>query len=241
MKYALPFVLTLLGTTAHAQDAEEYIRDNVLSIFYHELGHALIDFLDLPIFGQEEDAADVASVMLIHMLYEEEAAQNMILATGDAFLAEAQNEAGNVAFWGTHGASEQRFYNMICIFYGGDIEARAELAELAALPEDRAAWCETEFEQATGSWGMVLEAMAVEEPSETFVLGGQDETASVTLNAIREELTALNNDFGLSEPLVVNVESCGEANAFYDPETKQITMCTEFEDYLREIYESDEG
>ncbi len=90
MKFALPLVLTLLGTTAQAQDAEEYIRDNILSIFYNELGHALIDLLELPIFGQEEDAADVASVMLMHVLYEEEAAQVMVMPTGDAFLAEAQ-------------------------------------------------------------------------------------------------------------------------------------------------------
>ncbi|MDG2454039.1 MAG: DUF4344 domain-containing metallopeptidase, partial [Paracoccaceae bacterium] len=63
--------LALVATGVVAQDREEFIRDNILAIFYHEFGHALIDVRDLPIFGQEEDAADVASVMLMHSLYEE--------------------------------------------------------------------------------------------------------------------------------------------------------------------------
>lgn len=130
---------------------------------------------------------------------------------------------------------------MACIFYGGDVEARAELAELMGLPEERADWCETEFGQASHSLGQALDSIAVDTPSDTFVLGVQDDAAPVIFNTITEELTAMNNDFSLDNPLVVNVVSCGEANAFYDPETKQITMCTEFEDHLRGIYESGEG
>ena len=34
-----------------------YIESNTLAIFYNELGHALIDVLNIPIYGQEEDAA----------------------------------------------------------------------------------------------------------------------------------------------------------------------------------------
>ncbi len=236
MKYLFPCLL--IGTAAQAQDAEEYVRDNTLAIFYHELGHALIDLRQLPIFGQEEDAADVASVMLMHMLYEEEAAQAMVMATGDVFLAEAQQDAGDIAFWDTHGANEQRYYNTVCIFAGGDMNARAEMAETMGLPQERADWCEIEFDQASFSWGNALDEIAVQQPSSTFVLGAQDESAPIMLNTIREELTALNQDFGLDNPLMVNVESCGEANAFYDPETKSITMCTEFEAHLVGIYES---
>jgi hypothetical protein len=50
-------------------------------------------------------------------------------------------------------------------------------------------------------------------PGTTFVLGEADMAASITVNTIREELTALNSDFGLENPLVVNVVSCGEPNA----------------------------
>jgi hypothetical protein len=50
MKY-LAAALALTATTATARDAEEYICDNTLAICYHELGHAPIDILKLPIFG----------------------------------------------------------------------------------------------------------------------------------------------------------------------------------------------
>ena len=73
-----------LSTPAWAEftfDADEatqaHVEANLLGIFYHELGHALIDVLNLPIFGQEEDAADVLSVFLIDALYEEDSAVDL--------------------------------------------------------------------------------------------------------------------------------------------------------------------
>ncbi len=66
MKNALLSVTILCATPLAAQDEarNEFVRDNLLAVFYHELGHALIERLELPIYGQEEDAADVAAVML---------------------------------------------------------------------------------------------------------------------------------------------------------------------------------
>ena len=54
--------------TAQAQEPSEaamdFVRGNVLSIFYHEFGHALVDILGVPVMGREEDAADALSVVL---------------------------------------------------------------------------------------------------------------------------------------------------------------------------------
>ena len=151
--------------------------------------------------------------MLMHLHYEEETAQAMVQSTVDVFLAEADEADGDIAFWDTHGASEQRYYNTICIFAGGNWDVRAEMAALIGLPEDRANLCEVEFEQADYSWGNALANIAIDTPGTTFVLGEADMAASITVNTIREELTALNSDFGLENPLVVNVVSCGEPNA----------------------------
>lgn len=237
MKYTT-FAACLLATPVVAQDAEEFVRDNVLAIFYHELGHALIDVLELPIYGQEEDAADVASVMLMHYLYDDEVATQMVMSTAQAFSAEAAEEAGDVAFWGVHGASEQRYYNTICIFYGGDPANREEMITVMGLPEERAETCEEEFAQADYSWGNVLADISTDEPAESFVLDVRSSDAPITALAMEEEVAALNVDFVLPVDLPVIVEACGEANAFYDPVAREITMCIEFEAYLSTLYAS---
>lgn len=60
---------------AQAQDTSDaFIEANLISICYHELGHALIDVMDLPVFGQEEDAADTASIVLIDATFDTETA-----------------------------------------------------------------------------------------------------------------------------------------------------------------------
>jgi hypothetical protein len=232
----LSLFLSLLAGPVAAQDAEEYVRDNILAIFYHELGHALIDLRNLPIYGQEEDAADVASVMLMHLLYDEEAANQMVISTADAFLAEALEEEGDIPFWDTHGANEQRYYNTICIFYGGNPDARSDMIEVMGLPEERQDWCPTEFEQADHSWGNALAEISTDEPGESFVLGDIDDAAPIIAETIRAEVAALNKDFALDTSLPISVQSCGEPNAYYDPQTKSITMCTEFEQHLYTLY-----
>lgn len=237
MRYMI-IAACLTGTTVYAQDAEEFIRDNTLAIFYHELGHALIDVMELPIYGQEEDAADVASVMLMHLLYDNETATQMVMSTAQAFSAEAAEEGGDVAFWGVHGASEQRYYNTICIFYGGDPANREEMITVMGLPEERAETCEEEFWQADYSWGNALAEIATDEPGETFVLDVRSDDAPITALAMEEEVAALNNDFALDVTLPVIVEECGEPNAYYDPSERAITMCVEFEAYLAELYDA---
>ena len=81
-------MLMLAATPAMADDqteAEDFARSNMLAIFYHEIGHALVDLLDLQIYGREEDAADNASVLLMEALYDEATAGQMIIDTANAF------------------------------------------------------------------------------------------------------------------------------------------------------------
>ncbi|MGB1209146.1 MAG: DUF4344 domain-containing metallopeptidase, partial [Paracoccaceae bacterium] len=81
LRTVLVAALGISAAPAMADEARDaFVDANVLGIFYHELGHAMIDILDLPIFGQEEDAADVASVMLIDALWEEETALDLAYA-----------------------------------------------------------------------------------------------------------------------------------------------------------------
>ena len=78
------------------------MSSNIASIFYHELGHAIIDKMSVPIFGQEEDAADVLSILMIDQVYDEESAQDVAYDAALGFLTDAE-QAEELAFWGVHG------------------------------------------------------------------------------------------------------------------------------------------
>lgn len=233
LRYLLPLLL-VPGLASADEEREAFVAANLLGIFYHELGHALIDILHLPVFGQEEDAADVASILLIDGFYDEEAAQALAYDTAFGFLAEA-DFADDVAYWDTHGPDEQRFYNTVCLFYGANPDAREDFAIDLGLPEERAQTCPEEFELALDSWGPAFDAIAGQGGTILFDDGGH---ALLTSDVMAAEVAALNDDFELPIPLTVRVEACGEANAFYDPGTTEVIMCTEFEDHLRALFDS---
>lgn len=224
-------------STASADEAEDaFVEANVLAIFYHELGHAMIDLLELPVFGQEEDAADVASILLIDWLYEPEVALDLAYDASFGFAAEAMmrdHEEDEVAWWDNHGPDEQRFYNTVCIFYGADPESRDDFAADMELPEERAEVCEEEFDLAWASWGPVLEDLA---EADGHPLEFSSDVDSPLAELMAREVAELNEIFLWPEPVSVVVADCDEPNAFYDGSVPEIVMCSEFPPYLREIY-----
>ncbi|SPF77829.1 DUF4344 domain-containing metallopeptidase [Pseudoprimorskyibacter insulae] len=236
MKHWL-ILAAMLAAPVHADEAEDaFVDANLLSIFYHELGHAMIDVLALPVFGQEEDAADVASILLIDVLWDAESALDLAYDASFGFAAEAmeQSEAEDVAFWDVHGPDQQRFFNTVCLFYGADPEGRADFAEDMDLPEERAETCEEEFDLANESWGPIWDELATENGS----LLGFEAAAGATYSAgvIGAEVEALNAQFHWPQALLVETDTCDEPNAFYDPSRLAITICEEFEPYLRQLY-----
>lgn len=228
--------LILLSPMALAEPSKEataYVEGNVLAIFYHELGHALIDVMALPVLGQEEDAADVLSVVLTDQLWEEAQARQVARATALSFLLSAQQTSfDDVAWWGVHGPDLQRHFNTVCLFYGADPELRADFAEEFGLPDDRAEGCADEYGVAASSWGVYLDEMTAETPGESlrFLVDPGDGIAAL----LAEEVSALNETYRLPVPVDVVLEDCAEANAFYDPSVRRITMCREFVELLQE-------
>ena len=237
-KTCLAAAICITGSAVVADDAEDaFVEANVLGIFYHELGHAIVDIEAVPIFGQEEDAADVFSIFLIDALFEEESAQALAYDAALGFWGEVIMRDGardDVAWWDTHGPDEQRFYNTVCLFYGANPDERDGFAEDMDLPIERAETCEEEYDLAADSWGGVLDVMMTRDngaPMEQLF----DET-SFAAQILAAEIEALNTDLLFDDALGVVVEPCGEPNAFYDPNDRLVIFCTEFEDHLREMY-----
>nr|MBA4184350.1 hypothetical protein [Acidobacteriota bacterium] len=136
--------------------AYDKMFDAVRFAFLHEIGHALIDTYNLPITGNEEDAADRCSTF-INLTELGEDGVNAVLATADAFAIESKGNAPdkrNLA--DEHLLQEQRFYNSLCMIYGSNTEKYAYILNDNYLPKERAARCPSEYERTVDSWSDLL-------------------------------------------------------------------------------------
>jgi hypothetical protein len=230
-------------------DSEEFRRAfidaNILSVFYHEFGHAVIDLLGVPIYGQEEDAADVVSVLLIDRFFDEEDAQDIAYDSAFGYINDPDGQE-EVPYWDLHGPDEQRYYNHVCLFYGANPDERTELADDLGLPEERAESCSEEYAQAEDSWGALFEEMSedTELKSKLTLKAGSfagakyAEDYSYLNHLLSDEINHINSRFSLPEEVTVTIDKCGEANAYYDPEAMSIGFCVEFVDHLASLYNS---
>lgn len=235
----------VVSAAAPAQEDEEdgFVEANLIATFYHELGHALIDVLELPIYGQEEDAADNASVFLIDSLFDEEDAVSIAAGAAEGYLLaalEMEESDEDVPYWDNHGPDLQRYYNIACLIYGADVDGRAYLLEEFELPEERAEYCEEEFDQANSAWGPVLDGLETGAPGNSLRLVNRetdDDIAAEIAEIIGDDVAGVNENFLLPHRVDVIIEFCDEANAFYDPETREITMCIELAEEFEELAE----
>ena len=135
------------------EEGAQAVSDALLFTTLHEVGHALVDVLDIPIAGREEDAVDqLAAVMLVDGSEEgSEAAVN-----GASGLASDQEELDDLAFADEHALGLQRFYNVLCLVYGQDPDGYADWVTDGTLPRERAEGCEDEYAHVSRSWDRLL-------------------------------------------------------------------------------------
>ena len=138
---------------------------NVLDfIFFHEVGHALIDVYQLPTTGLEENVADQFASLMLSYTYDENTGdysigQDMLYDVGTWFWISDElyyDNPEDYAFWSTHNLDIQRFYNISCYAYGSDPQYNQDLVDEGWLPEDRAYWCEDEYLAMQNGWSNLL-------------------------------------------------------------------------------------
>jgi hypothetical protein len=145
------FSQTLKGRTAQNEAA----KGATVSIFLHEVAHALIDGWDLPITGREEDAADQFSTLLLINGMPD--GDEMALAGARSFKLLAALEKGREKDYSdAHSLDEQRFFNTICLVYGHRPEQYEYLIRNGTLPPDRAFECEEDYTRLNRSWQTLL-------------------------------------------------------------------------------------
>ncbi len=124
-------------------------------VFYHELGHVLVDVYDLPTTGNPEDNADQVSTLVL--LGEGQSGINALLDGANwFFIVSEESDVEESAFSGIHSPDKRRYYNLLCWIYGSDPQNGEYLITGWELPEDRASVCEDEYIKMSNSWDRLL-------------------------------------------------------------------------------------
>jgi hypothetical protein len=124
-------------------------------ILGHEMGHALIHELEIPVTGHEEDSADgFASFFTAN---DPETGPNAALGAAVLFDAMgSKNPALFKDYSSDHPIIVQRVYNFLCALLGKDPAQLRSLVTDGYVPESRAMMCEKEWAQLNYGWWTVL-------------------------------------------------------------------------------------
>ena len=234
------------ATDEESDPVADYFVGNLLFVFYHELGHGLIHKLDLPVLGREEDVADQLATLMLMDAGTDSVGGEPVLTAALGWLdswKKRDGEAEESDYWDEHSLDLQRYANIVCLVYGSDPDSYKNLVAEWDLPADRAERCPNDFDSAAASWNSVMAGVWVSEEqpapagNSSFTLEVQpaqsEETREIAHYVAEEQvfdglIESMNQNMILPSPIKVVARDCGEENAFYDPETSEITMCYEW-------------
>ncbi|MGH7617108.1 MAG: DUF4344 domain-containing metallopeptidase [Gemmatimonadaceae bacterium] len=138
------------ATDAAVTDA---VTRSTLFIVNHEVGHALINLLSLPVLGREEDAADGFGAFILLERGGPQDAYSVL--QGAEFFGQHTLFDNDVA--DEHSLNDQRYFNVLCWMLGSDQARFAGYAQRGGLPASRQQRCVGEWSQLRASWIKVLD------------------------------------------------------------------------------------
>ena len=137
---------------------DDAIRGQFADVLYHEGAHALIEFLGIPLFSREEDAADTMASFTILTLFRQDApalingiVYSYLVDTGVKNFNELPSlESRPIAsrqYGGAHSTPLQRLFKVVCLAAGSDPASYRALVSRSDMPAWRANGCEEEYKQ----------------------------------------------------------------------------------------------
>lgn len=122
-------------------------------VLMHELGHAIIHLKDVPVLGNQEDAADsIATIIMLELTKKSpQQGKTMIMGSlvhdwGTRMNERVKAMMGKDLYADEHPLNEQRVFNRICLAYGSNPALFIDTARQMKLPEARAKRCASEYQ-----------------------------------------------------------------------------------------------
>lgn len=228
----------LMAAPASAQTLSDFVYANTLHTLLHELGHAIVSEFELPVLGQEEDAVDAFATSEIIQFYDD--AEAILSDVALAWLiAHDSLDPKDFYFYDEHDLDAQRAYRTICHLYGADPGAFEDAADWIELPPDYRETCEDTGPLAMDSWNTMLEPHLLDDgakPREvTLTYAAHPLKDAMQQDGVMEDFQDYAaRSFDWPAPLAISVAACGQANAYWDPGARELTLCYEIiEDWQR--------
>jgi Putative metallopeptidase len=156
---ALGKTFTKMGLSP--EEAVAPVIYTVTFTLFHEVGHMLINELNLPITGREEDVADQfsAHVFLDWFNVDEEttAFGQKVVESASRWFAVNKSDVGDLStFMDEHSLNEQRFLSLLCMLYIKDPDQYSSLVSELGFTPARLRTCRAESAQISRSWNTLL-------------------------------------------------------------------------------------
>jgi Putative metallopeptidase len=226
----------------------EFVVGNILFVLAHEMGHALISEMNMPVLGREEDAADSFAVVTALKLHTAGSERVLIeAAKGWVLSSKRDKKQGNkLAFYDEHGLDLQRSYNVVCFMVGSDPARFKTLAEETKLPEERQTSCVRDYKTTAWSWDEMLKPhiRAADKPKVTIKVEYQDDKKYAAQAKILRDMGLLDalaahmaDRYVWPNPISMVARSCDEPNATWNIGAKTLTLCYELASEFIELYD----
>lgn len=140
-------------------------------ILYHEIGHALIDFFDIPLTGKEEDAADYFAFYILGSNDVDEGVSACL--EGANFFKEMHNDMLSdtayqrinkegkaldvLPFWDEHSFNLQRYYSINSLLFGSNPDKYQDLYYDGKIGYRRPGNAIQEYQKIKRGWTKVLQ------------------------------------------------------------------------------------
>ena len=214
----------------------EFLIGNTLFVLSHEMGHGVINEMNLPVLGREEDAADsfaITTAINMNTKFSERVLEEQI--KGLLFSTkQAKKEGDTPAFYDEHGLDPQRAYNIVCYMYGSNPEKYKQLAKDTKLPEERQESCIWDYKNVAWSWDEMLKPhlRKPDQPKADIKITYEDSKKYAVQEQVLRHMglfealaTHLADRYAWPKPFVMEARECGEANARW--KGRVLTLCYE--------------
>jgi hypothetical protein len=226
----------------------QFVTGNMLFTLLHEIGHAHITEMGLPVLGREEDAADSFAVVTMLKVGSSFSHDVLVQATTGWFLNAYRDETEGVKlpFYDAHGLDRQRAFQIACLMVGSDPDRFKDLAEKIDMPEERQASCQGDYSNASWSWETVMKPhrrAPTQAKTRIEIVYGKGEG---DLSALEESFRMLrlletvadqaSEEFVWRRPFRLEMQTCGGPNAQWDVALHKLTLCYELAAEFAQLY-----